>query len=32
MLEQAGGLANLQRWGALVGARPATQKGMKVLD
>lgn len=31
MLDQAGGLANLQRWGAAVGARPGIQKGMKVL-
>jgi GST-like protein len=31
MLDQAGGLANLQRWGAAVGARPGMQKGMKVL-
>ena len=30
MLDQAGGLANLQRWGAAVGARPGIQKGMKV--
>ena len=31
MLDEAGGLANLQRWGAVVGARPGIQKGMKVL-
>ena len=31
VLDQAGGFANLQRWGAAVGARPGMQKGMKVL-
>ena len=31
LLDQAGGFADLHRWGALVGARPAMQKGMKVL-
>jgi len=31
MLEQAGGFANLHRWGTTVGARPGIQKGMKVL-
>ena len=31
LLDEAGGFANLQRWGAAVGARPGIQKGMKVL-
>jgi GST-like protein len=31
LIDQAGGFANLQRWGAAVGARPAMQRGMKVL-
>ena len=31
MIDQAGGFANLQRWGAAIGARPGIQKGMKVL-
>ena len=32
MIDQAGGFPNLQRWGAEVAARPAVQRGMKVLD
>ena len=31
MLDQAGGFAELQRWGKAVGARPGMHKGMKVL-
>lgn len=31
LLDQAGGFANLQRWGAAVGSRPGMRKGMKVL-
>ena len=31
LLDEAGGFANLQRWGVAVGARPGIQKGMKVL-
>ena len=31
LIDEAGGFANLQRWGAAVGERPATRKGMKVL-
>ena len=31
LLDQAGGFAELQRWGKAVGARPGMQKGMKVL-
>jgi GST-like protein len=31
LVDAAGGFANLQRWGAAVGARPAVQKGMKPL-
>jgi hypothetical protein len=31
MIDETGGFANLQRWGATVGARPGIQKGMKVL-
>lgn len=29
LLDEAGGLANLQRWGATMAARPAVQRGMK---
>jgi len=31
LLDEAGGLANLQRWGATMAARPAVARGMKVL-
>ena len=31
LIDEAGGFANLQRWGAAVGSRPGMQKGMKVL-
>ena len=31
MLDAAGGLPNLQRWGAALAARPGVAKGMKVL-
>jgi GST-like protein len=31
LLDQAGGFASLQRWGAAVAARPAVQRGMKAL-
>mgnify|MGYP001465237426 CR=1 FL=1 len=31
MIDEAGGFANLQRWGTAVGPRPGMQKGMKVL-
>lgn len=31
MLDQAGGFAHLQRWGAALAARPAMERGMKVL-
>jgi GST-like protein len=31
LLDEAGGLSNLQRWGAAVAARPAVARGMKVL-
>ncbi len=31
LIDQAGGFANLHRWGAAMGARPGVQKGMKVL-
>jgi GST-like protein len=31
LVDQAGGFANLQRWGAAMASRPAVQKGMKVL-
>lgn len=31
LIDQAGGFANLQRWGAEMGARPGVQRGMKVL-
>ena len=30
LIDQAGGFANLQRWGAAIGARPGVQRGMKV--
>jgi len=30
LIEQAGGFANLLRWGAAIGSRPAIQRGMKV--
>jgi GST-like protein len=30
LIDQAGGFANLQRWGARMASRPAVQKGMKV--
>jgi GST-like protein len=30
LIDQAGGFANLQRWGAAIGSRPGVQKGMKV--
>ena len=30
LLDQAGGFANLQRWGAAIGSRPGVQRGMKV--
>ena len=30
LIDQAGGFANLQRWGAAIGARPGVQKGMTV--
>ena len=30
LIDQAGGFANLQRWGAAVGGRPGVQRGMKV--
>lgn len=30
LIDQAGGFANLQRWGATMASRPAVQKGMKV--
>jgi GST-like protein len=29
LIDEAGGYANLHRWGAAMGARPAVQKGMK---
>ena len=32
LVDQAGGFANLQRWGSTMAARPATRKGMKVFD
>jgi GST-like protein len=32
LLDQAGGYANLQRWGAAMAARPGVARGMKVLD
>jgi GST-like protein len=31
MIDQAGGFIHLQRWGAALAARPAMQRGMKVL-
>jgi GST-like protein len=31
LIDQAGGFANLQRWGAEMGARPGVQPGMQVL-
>ena len=31
LIDQASGFANLQRWGAAIGARPGIQRGMKVL-
>jgi GST-like protein len=31
LIDQAGGFANLQRWGAQMGARAGVQRGMKVL-
>jgi|SRR5262245_33771635 len=31
LLDEAGGLPNLQRWGATLAARPGVAKGMKVL-
>jgi GSH-dependent disulfide-bond oxidoreductase len=31
LLDQAGGYANLQRWGAAMAARPGVARGMKVL-
>jgi GST-like protein len=30
LIDQAGGFANLQRWGAATGSRPGVQRGMKV--
>jgi len=32
LLDQAGGYANLQRWGAAMAARPGVARGMKVLS
>ena len=32
LIDQAGGFANLQRWGSTMAARPAVRKGMKVFD
>ncbi len=32
LVDQAGGFANLQRWGATMAARPAVRKGMEVFD
>jgi GSH-dependent disulfide-bond oxidoreductase len=29
LIDETGGLANLQRWGATLAARPAVQRGMK---
>jgi GST-like protein len=29
LIDEAGGFANLQRWGATMAARPAVQRGMK---
>jgi GST-like protein len=31
LLDQAGGYANLQRWGAVMAARPGVARGMKIL-
>jgi GST-like protein len=31
LIDEAGGFAELQRWGAAVGSRPGMQKGMKAL-
>lgn len=31
LVDQAGGFANLQRWGAAIAARPGVARGMKVL-
>ena len=31
LIDQAGGFANLQRWGAALAARPGVARGMKVL-
>jgi GSH-dependent disulfide-bond oxidoreductase len=31
LIDQAGGFANLQRWGAVMASRPAVRKGMNVL-
>ncbi len=31
LLDETGGLANLQRWGATMAARPAVARGMKAL-
>ena len=31
LLDEAGGLPNLQRWGAVMAARPGVARGMKVL-
>lgn len=31
LVDEAGGFANLHRWGTAIGARPAVQKGMKPL-
>jgi GST-like protein len=31
LLDKAGGLANLKRWGATMAAKPAVARGMKVL-
>jgi len=30
LIDQAGGFANLQRWGAAIGSRPGVQRGMKI--
>jgi GST-like protein len=32
LVDQVGGFANLQRWGANMASRPAVRKGMRVLD
>jgi hypothetical protein len=31
LLDETGGLANLQRWGATMAARPGVARGMQVL-